>query len=293
MAGDSKTGVSYSMETVPSVDGLSLFCRRWNPPTEAIASVIIVHGIGEHSGRYVHVGRYFAEAGIRAIALDLRGHGRSPGRPVFAKHYRELAADVDSVVQHFQEAPTFLFGHSFGGQLVLWTAQHFQLPIAGLMVSSPWLALSFSPPRWQLFVAQKVNRLFPGLRFATGIHPEKLSRDQLHLDSLEDLDLLHKFSTVRFYLEAANAASEILSQPSLGFPVLFAYGDADEVTSCRAAEEYFLRIKAPSKTFKLYPGLLHELHNEKEREQVLADYLEWMKIIIKTESLGPGGVPNG
>ena len=250
--------------------------------------MIIVHGIGEHSGRYVHVGRYFAEAGIRTIALDLRGHGRSPGRPVFAKRYRDLASDVDSVVQHFQEGPTFLFGHSFGGQLVLWTAQHFQLKIAGLMVSSPWLALSFSPPRWQLFVAQKVNRLFPGLRFSTGIHPEKLSRDQLHLDSLEDLDLLHKFSTVRFYLEAANAALEILSQPLLGFPVLFAYGDADEVTSCRAAEEYFLRLQAPSKTFKLYPGLLHELHNEKEREQVLADYVQWMKTIIQTGSLGPG-----
>ena len=288
MAGDSKTIAGYSTETVPSVDGLPLFCRRWNPPAEAIASVIIVHGIGEHSGRYVHVGRYFAEAGIRTIALDLRGHGRSPGRPVFAKRYRDLASDVDSVVQHFREGPTFLFGHSFGGQLVLWTAQHFQLAIAGLMVSSPWLALSFSPPRWQLFVAQKVNRLFPGLRFSTGIHPEKLSRDQLHLDSLEDLDLLHKFSTVRFYLEAANAASEILSQPLLESPVLFAYGDADEVTSCRAAEEYFLRLRAPSKTFKLYPGLLHELHNEKEREQVLADYVQWMKTIIQTGSLGPG-----
>jgi alpha-beta hydrolase superfamily lysophospholipase len=292
MAGDSKTVAGYSTETVPSVDGLQLFCRRWDPPTGAIASVIIVHGIGEHSGRYVHVGRYFAEAGFRTIALDLRGHGRSPGRPVFAKRYRELASDVDSVVQHFQEGPTFLFGHSFGAQLVLWTAQHFQLAIAGLIISSPWLALSFSPPRWQLFVAQKVNRLFPGLRFSTGIHPEKLSRDQVHLDSLEDLDLLHKFSTVRFYLEAANAALQILGQPVVRFPLLLAYGDADEVTSYRAAEDYFLRLKAPSKTFKLYPGLLHELHNEKEREQVLADYVEWMKTIIQTGSLGPGGVPS-
>ncbi len=88
MAGDSKSVAGYSTETVSAVDGLPLFCRRWDPATEAIATVVIVHGIGEHSGRYVHVGRYFAEAGFRTIAFDLRGHGRSPGRPVFVQALR-------------------------------------------------------------------------------------------------------------------------------------------------------------------------------------------------------------
>jgi acylglycerol lipase len=275
-----------STETVPVEGGLSLFCRQWNPPTAAVATVVIVHGIGEHSGRYVHVGKYFAEAGLRTVSFDLRGHGRSPGRPVFMKRYAELATDVDSVLRHFGGGPTFLFGHSFGGQLALWTAQHFRLKLAGLILSSPWLALAFAPPRWQVFVARKVNRLVPGLRFPTGIHPERLSRDQAHLDSLEDLHLLHKFSTVRFYLEAANAASEIIGAPQVDFPVLFAYGEVDEVTSCQVAEDYFTRLRAPSKTFKIYPGLRHELHNEPERAQVLADYVEWMKSVIRTEFLG-------
>ena len=77
------------------------------------------------------------------------------------KRYVELASDVDCVVKHFSGDPAFLFGHSMGGQLVLWTAQHFRLTVAGLIVSAPWLALAFSPPRWQLFVAQKVNGLIP------------------------------------------------------------------------------------------------------------------------------------
>jgi acylglycerol lipase len=281
-----------STETVPVEGGLSLFCRQWNPPTAAVATVVIVHGIGEHSGRYVHVGKYFAEAGLRTISFDLRGHGRSPGRPVFVKRYAELASDVESVLRHFGAGPTFLFGHSFGGQLALWTAQHFRLKLAGLILSSPWLALAFAPPRWQVFVARKVNRLIPGLRFPTGIHPEKLSRDQAHLDSLEDLDLLHKFSTVRFYLEAANAASEIMGAPQVDFPVLFAYGEADEVTSLKVAKDYFTRLRAPSKMFKIYPGLRHELHNEPERAQVLADYVEWMKSVIRTESLGREEAPS-
>jgi acylglycerol lipase len=279
-------------ETVHAEDGLALFCRQWEPPTATVATVVIVHGIGEHSGRYVHVGKYFAEAGLRTISFDLRGHGRSPGRPVFMKRYAELATDVDSVLRHFGGGPTFLFGHSFGGQLALWTAQHFRLKLAGLILSSPWLALAFAPPRWQVFVARKINRMIPGLRFPTGINPERLSRDQAHLDSLEDLDLLHKFSTVRFYLEAANAALEIIGSPRVDFPVLFAYGEADEVTSCKVAEEYFTRLQAPSKMFKIYPALRHELHNEPEREQVLADYVEWMKSVIRTGSLGREEAPS-
>jgi alpha-beta hydrolase superfamily lysophospholipase len=284
MSIDSKMTGGYSTETVPVADGLALFCRKWEPSTPALASVVIVHGLGEHSGRYVHVGRYFSEAGFRTIAFDLRGHGRSPGQPAFVKRYIELASDVDCIVKRFSEGPTFLFGHSLGGQLVLWTAQHFRLMVVGLIVSAPWLALAFAPPRWQLFVAQKVNGLIPSLRFSTRIRSATLSRDQAHLDSLEDLDLLHKFSTVRLYLEAANAASEIMRTPLIDRPILFAYGDADGVTSWKVAEDYFERLRAPSKTFKTYPGLLHELHNETEREQVLADYVKWMKSVLQTGS---------
>ena len=127
---------------------------------------------------------------------------------------------------------------------------------------------------------------------STGVRSETLSHDQAHLDSLEDLDLLHKFTTVRFYLEAENAALEIMRAPALDFPVLCAYGDADEVTSCKVAEEYFMRVRAPSKTFKIYPGLLHELHNEKERTQVLADYAGWMRSIIQTGFLEREEAPN-
>ena len=121
---------------------------------------------------------------------------------------------------------------------------------------------------------------------STGIHPERLSRDQAHLDSLEDLDLSHRFVTIRTYLESAKAANEVMRAPVIGYPVLFALGEADEITSSKVAEEYFLRLQAPSKSLKIYPGLRHELHNETEREQVLADYVEWMKSVIQTGSPG-------
>ena len=280
---DSTGAADYSTGTITTVDGLSLFYRRWDPKTGVAANVLIVHGLGEHSGRYVHVGRCFAEAGFRTIAFDLRGHGHSDGKPVFIRHYEELASDVDCVVSRLIGNPAFLFGHSFGAQIVLWTVQHFQLELKGLIASSVWLALAHAPPRWQVIVAKKLNRRIPGLRFATGIDSEKLSHDQTHLDSLEDQDLLHRFVTIRMYLEAVRAATEILRVPVIKFPILMVHGDEDEVTSREAAENFFNVLQAPSKTFKVYPGHRHELHNETDRTKVLADYVEWMRSVTQTD----------
>jgi acylglycerol lipase len=285
---DSTGGVEFSTGTITTVGGRSLFYRRWDPKTDATANVFIVHGLGEHSGRYGHVGRFFAEAGFRTVAFDLRGHGRSDGKPVFIRRYEELASDVDCVVNHFPGNPAFLFGHSLGAQLALWTVQHFQLELRGLISSAVWLALARVPPRWQIMLAKKMNRRIPGFRFPTGIESEKLSHDQSHLDSLEDLDLLHRFITVRMYLEAARAATEIMATRVIKMPILMAHGGEDEITSRAVAENFFHELQAPSKTLKIYPGLRHELHNETGRTRVLADYTEWMKSILKqTEAVGP------
>ena len=276
---DSTGAADYSTGNITTVDGLSLFYRRWDPKTTVAANVLIVHGLGEHSGRYVHVGRSFAEAGFRTVAFDLRGHGRSGGKPVFIRRYDELAADVDYVVNHLIGNPAFLFAHSFGAQIVLWTVQHFRLELKGIISSAVWLALAHAPPRWQVIVAKKLNRRIPGLRFATGIDSEKLSHDQTQLDSLEDLDLVHRFVTIRMYLEAVRAATEILRARVIKFPILMVHGDEDEVTSREVAENFFNGLQSPSKTFKIYPGFRHELHNETDRTKVLADYVEWMRSI--------------
>src|SRR4029077_1635195 len=129
-------------------------CRKRDPATKALASVVVVHGLGEHSGRYVHVGRFFVSGGVTTVAFDLSGQCLISGRPLLVQRYEELASDVDCVVKHCGGDPAFLFGHSFGGQLVLWTAQHFRLKVEGLIVCSPWLALAHAPPRWQVLVAR-------------------------------------------------------------------------------------------------------------------------------------------
>ena len=206
--------------------------------------------------------------------------------------YDALANDLEFIVNRFRQGPTFLFGHSFGGQVVLWSAQHIQLAVNGLIVSAPWLALGRQPPRWQAIVAKMLNRPFPAFRFPTGINSKQLSRDQAELDALDDLDLVHSFVTVRTYFRAEEAAAAILRVPVMNYPILYAHGDADEVTSHEIARDYFTRLQASSKLIKIYPGMRHELHNDTGREQVLADYVEWMRSFIRTESPGRAEVPN-
>jgi alpha-beta hydrolase superfamily lysophospholipase len=273
----------YTTGTIKAHDGLRLFYRIWNSNADRRRSLILVHGLGEHSGRYVHVGDYFAKVGYRTIAFDLRGHGRSGGKPVFVKRYEELAADVQSVVTHFGENGSFLFGHSMGGQLILWAARHCRMNLSGVIASAPWLGLAQAPPLWQVFLGRALNRSMPGVRFLTNVDATNLSHDQAHLDSLEDLDLLHNFITVRFYFEAIRAALQIIEDPVINFPVLLVQGGDDRVISREAVEAFFKRLQAPVKTLKIYPGLFHELHNEIARLEVMEFFLDWMNSVCRLD----------
>jgi alpha-beta hydrolase superfamily lysophospholipase len=270
--------LEYRTATVKAGDGVSLFCRVWNPGSGG-GDIYLVHGLGEHSGRYVHVGQYFAEAGYRSIAFDLRGHGRSGGKPVFVNRYEELGIDVQSVIGHFGGVAPFLFGHSMGGQLVLWFTQRYKMNLAGVIASAPWLDLAQPPPLWQILVAGMLNRCLPGFRFPTNLDRNNLSHDLAHLDTLEDLDLLHDSISVRFFFEAMRAAEELVGNPVIDFPVLITQGGDDRVTSRGAAEAFFEKLRAPSKTLKVYPGLFHELHNETARCEVIDFMLAWMNSI--------------
>lgn len=267
----------YTTGTLTNANGLRLFYRRWEPQASPSGMIVIIHGQGEHSGRYVHVGKFFAEAGLTAVAPDLRGHGKSQGRPGVISHYSDLAADVIRFVRDRALQRCFLFGHSLGGQLVLWIARQKLVEVNGVVASAPWLRLAEPPPAWLVSFAETVNRWVPSWRFPTGISDQKISRDKAHLDSLEDLDLVHRFITARMYFEAEKAAGSLLASTAIEMPVLLAHGDDDDVTSLQATREFFQQLQAPSKTLRIYPGFRHELHNEPERARVLNDYLEWIR----------------
>ncbi len=260
--------------------------RHWDPPGLPVGTIFLVHGLGEHSGRYVHVGEFFAEAGYRVLAPDLRGHGQRKDWPPFIRTYSELGADVVKLIaQQRDPGPCILFGHSLGAQIALWLGQQKLVSVDGIVASAPWLRLTHPPGKWLLRLARVMNRVMPKLKFPSGIKREYASHDQAHLDSLSDLHLVHDFIRVRMYFEAEKAAGELWARPRLFSPVLLACGGEDQVTSSDATKEFFRILEAPRKDLLCYPGLRHELHNETERTQVLADYLSWIQSLHRSSGV--------
>lgn len=257
-------------------DGTSLFMREAEVPN-ARANVLLVHGLGEHSGRYRHVAEFLGRHGYRFWSVDLRGHGRSAGRRGDILRYDQLLDDLHTAVSRLGESlPLFLYGHSLGGQLVLNFAIRRAFSIGGAIAASPWLDLVFQPQALQLALAKIALKLCPGFTQRTKLDPRHISRDQEFLRMLWD-ELIHDRISARMYAELVAAAAFARSNAArFDLPLLLIHGEADPVTCPRATETFFKKAASSDKTLRLYPGLLHETHNELERETVLGNVVAWL-----------------
>lgn len=237
----------------------------------------MIPGLGEHTGRYVHVGDFFQNAGFNVIGIDVRGQGRSGGTPGYVERYDQFLEDLRAGIHIVKAFPLFVLGHSFGGQLALALAARNEPNIAGYLASGPWLALSHPPAAWLVRLGSLMNIVYPKCRFPTGIERRQNSSDEAHLDSLVDLDFNHGFVTARTFFEIIAEACRLLANPRANAPVLIAQGRPDPVTSVEASSEFYRRLEAPAKELVIYDGFLHELHNEKGRARVFEDYLAWIE----------------
>lgn len=144
-----------------SFDGLQLFGQSWQSETKSRAVICLVHGMGEHSGRYGHVADRLTQAGYSVFAFDLRGHGKSPGPRGHTPSYEALMQDISSLLEvankQFSQLPSFLYGHSLGGNLVLNYVIRRQPKLKGVIVTGPWLRLAFEPSRFKIILAQITN----------------------------------------------------------------------------------------------------------------------------------------
>lgn len=249
------------------------------PIAKARAELLVTHGLGEHAGRYAHVAARLAERGIRVHVYDLRGHGRSAGRRGDVENYDVLLHDLRRVYREVAAsgAPVFLFGHSMGGQIVLRFLEGDVPAVRGAVVASPWLRLAFSPPRWKLRLARVVMRFFPHHSQPTGMRLDRLTRDEAHVEAMPDRALMHHRISARMFF-AVHAASEraMAEAERVRTPLLLLHGDADPVTCCRTTAEFHERVSVRDKALRIFPGGLHELHNDVIREDVLREVGDWV-----------------
>lgn len=290
-------GVPLNIErhTLRCDDGTRLFARWITPPSslpsaphpslrspQPRATVLITHGLGEHSARYGHVIEHLLTHGYEVVTYDIRGHGRSTGRRGDAPSFQAFLDDLSTVVRWVEQrrpAPRlFLYGHSMGGLITLSFAAHAHPPVAGIIAASSWLRLTFQPPWWKLFLGRIMRYIYPGFRQITGLDQTRLSHDQSFLAAMPDLDLSHHQVSARLFYEVLDACEETMRcAPKIEPPLLLLHGQADPVTSWLATREFYEKAGSTNKTLHLYPDFAHETHNELNRQQVLNDITDWLE----------------
>jgi len=266
--------------TYQSSDGEEMFARGWTPPGKPKAIITLIHGHGEHTGRYAHVGAALAENGYALLGFDLRGNGKSGGKRGHTPSYSALLDDISAFLRQMEVKypglPRFLYGHSLGGNLVLNYTLRNKPELHGVIATGPWLKLAFNPPAPKVMLGKLMNNLAPGFTQASGLETRALSHDDAVVSAYENDPLVHDKISARLFISIYESGLWALEHAAeFPIPLLLMHGSADRVTSCEASKEF--AEKAGSKaTFKMWDGWFHEIHNEPEKAKVIQVMLGWL-----------------
>ena len=264
---------SSQTELSETTDGFTQLRRHW-AADEPRANMLIVHGIGEHSGRYEHVGSFFADQGIDTLSYDQRGFGQSGGRRAFVKSFDQYLDDVQHLLELRRESglPVILMGHSLGGLVVTryLTSDRPQPDLA--VVSAP--ALEADVPAWQKLFAPVLGRLLPKQHIPAKIDGELLSRDVEVQKAYVNDPLVIAGATAGLGNEMFSAmASTNAVLDRLRVPTYVLHGAEDRLVPPSASAALG---SLPGVTRKVWDGLRHECLNEPEQAEVMAAIAEWL-----------------
>jgi acylglycerol lipase len=263
-----------------SNDGLKLFAQKWEPESEAKAVISLVHGHGEHSGRYRHWAEKLNSAGYAVLASDLRGHGRSEGQrgdsPSFDHYADDITILLEKTKELFTGKPVFLYGHSLGGLIVLFTLIQRHPQIKGAVVTSPVLQTAIVEQKAKMAAAKILGSVFPKATLPSGLEQEALSRDPAVIEAYRNDPLVHDKGSLRMAKQMLMAMENVLERGTeIEVPLLLMHGTGDKITYAAGCEQ-LNKVMSGSCTLKLYDDYYHELHNEPEKDEVFEYLREWL-----------------
>ena len=266
-------------------DGTRLFvrCYESSDRTDALGSqptVVILHGIGEHGGRYEHVAERLAQEGLRVVICDLRGHGQSEGIPTHVNRFESYLTDVDTIITHFGLRPerTVLCGHSFGSLIAIRYSQTRPKRIALLVLLSPLLGLSLRIGPVIYFVGRLLSWVAPRVRFRNGIDPNSLTHSQDAMEERRQDPYLKRTVTAGWFFQMKSALRSAWEQAErIGIPVLACQGELDRIVDPTAVEPFLLRVGTHDTTLRLLSQHYHELVHEPDWSETVADVQKWIQ----------------
>jgi alpha-beta hydrolase superfamily lysophospholipase len=267
--------------TVTVSGGLELFWQAWLPQ-QVRAAILLVHGFGEHSGRYDNLVRILLPAGFGIWSIDHRGHGCSPGLRghvnVFSDYVEDLRTYFTKIVApETGDLPFFVLGHSMGSIIAMNYVTKYGDGLAGCVLSGTGSA---SPVGGKALAALTAffSRIIPRGRVKFPLPPEFISRDPEVVRAYKEDPLVHNKISFRLAAEMTRALGRgVKGIQGVNLPFLIQCGSEDE--SFIGQQQLFDGLQTEDKTLKIYPGLKHEVFNELEadRKQVLADLLQWLE----------------
>ena len=262
--------------------GHTIHTVMWEPQRPAKAIILLVHGMREHTGRYQHVADYLTAEGYLIYSHDHQGHGQSQGITGFFDDFLDPVEDVEQHYRQIKAAhptmPIFVYGHSMGSLIsLLFVLEHQHDLIGWICTGSPLHVREIAPDALYAF-GRVLARFFPKLFF---LPPslDDVSRNPKITQEFATDPLVYKHpSRIGLIKQIIETGVKVRSRiPSLTLPVLIMHGDADTIAPYAGSQYLYDHVSSSDKQLKIYEGLYHEIHNEPEQDEVLADILAWLE----------------
>jgi alpha-beta hydrolase superfamily lysophospholipase len=263
-----------------SRDGLTLFGQTWLPKGEKKGLVLLIHGLGEHSGRYSHVGKMLVDAGYIMSAFDLRGHGKSGGKRGHSPSFESFMDDIDLFVEangsQFPGIPKFFYGHSLGALFALVYALRRKPNLNGLIVTGPALRNELEKQRVKVAFIKLMNNIFPTLTIPTGLNVNHLARDKAVIEAYVNDALVHhqaSLSMAKHSLEAIDWLFE--HADDIHDPILIMQAREDKLCLPSSTQELIQKLTGDL-TVKFWDDRYHEIHNDYDWDEVIGFMIDWL-----------------
>ncbi len=270
-----------------SYDHTRIQYRRLSPRRQTCFTALLVHGLGEHAGRHGNFFRHFVPKGYEIYAPDLRGHGLSEGKRGHVESFDDYLSDLDylrSMITASRPAKCgltggdIIVGHSMGGLIALKYALEHQDEFRAVVVTGPLLEIAVPVPAWKMAMGNMMSKLAPKLSMPNEIDPDLLSRNPGVGEAYVRDKLVHSMVSARWFTETVKTMEYVHENAgNFKLPLLIMHGSQDRLTNPNGSKKFYEACASPDKTLKIYDGAYHELTNEINKDEVLADMEGWLK----------------